>query len=201
MKTNAAAAIAAFMLAGGSVASAIVVNFDDVPSGTSITNQYPELTFSYGPGVSGNTLAYGGVSPPNILCTLAPNGNMCVDSIFVDFTSPVNNLTFLAIQPNEFGVVAEINVFTSNAFAGTIALIGLGATPGSFGTGNVLVDLTSFSNVTRIEVVPPTGQTMIDFSYGGNGIGYDVFSFDVVPAPGTAGLLLASLGLAARRRR
>jgi hypothetical protein len=201
MKISALAAVLLVASGTASVASAIVVNFDDVPSGTIISNQYPEALFSFGAGVVGEALGFGGVSPPNILCAAGPSGRLCVDDIFVDFPQPVNNLTFLAVEPNEFGTVARVRVFTSGLFNSEVPIIGLAGSAGTFVSGNRFMDLSAFTNVTRIEILSPVGLTEQDSAYGGNGIGYDNFSFDVVPTPGVLALVGMGAVISAGRRR
>jgi hypothetical protein len=203
MKNFVFAAIGACALAGAapSASALVVIDFDSLPASTSISNQYPELTFSYNAGTIGVALPFGGVSPPNILCTSSGGVVNCREDIFVDFTNPVNNLRFLAVEPNEFGVVARVNVFTSGMFASTVDIIGLANTPGTFITGTSAVDLSAFTNVTRIEIVGPAAGVGHDSAYGGNGIGYDRFEFDVVPSPSALALIGAGLVAAGRRRR
>jgi hypothetical protein len=67
----------------------------------------------------------------------------------------------------------------------------------SGGVGNnEFVDLSAFSRVTRVEIV----NIFNDFGTE-NGIGWDTFSFDVVPTPSSAALLSIGLLAGARPRR
>ena len=101
---------------------ATLIGFDDLASGTVVTNQYAEAKFSSS-GANSNfvqpwaTAASGG----NIICTPA-----CLEDTYVDFTNPVNNLTFWAIEPNFNGHDADFRVFENGVFSATVPLIGLG---------------------------------------------------------------------------
>lgn len=186
----------AALAAVSGLAQGVVIHFDDLPTGSIVFNQYPEATFTTIGGQINiaHGFSNGGTSAPNILCTAdAAGGVNCAFATFVDFTNPVNNLTFLAVEPNISGPAAQVNVFANNQPPVSVAINGLN------GAGNVLVDLSAFTNVTRIELVPFGNNTVLD--PGGNGLGWDNFSFDVVPSP--AGVSLLGLGglLAARRRR
>ena len=94
------------------------------------------------------------------------------------------NLTFNLINDNSVAP-GMVNIFTNGVFNSSVNLVA----DGNFATPD-LIDLSSFANVTRIEVVSITDL---------NGISYDDFSFDVadvaesVPEPGTV-VALAMLG-------
>ena len=84
--------------------------------------------------------------------------------MFVAFTRPVHGLSFHALGVTDTGTVAHIRVYKGSDLAGTENLIGQGDsyTP-------VPVDLSSYSNITRIEVDDITDEY---------GIVYDDFAFD-----------------------
>lgn len=173
-------------------ASATIINFDDLPSNVVVTNQYPEATFSANPGETNRTLSAGGTlgeSVPNFLCTYDSVGAInCALPTYIDFTNPVNGLTFTALALENNGLSAQVNVFENNAFSATVNINGI---------GNVFVPITvnlgAFTNITRIELVG-----IID----PGGIGWDDFSFTPVPSPAAATLLgLAGLSVAGRRRQ
>ncbi len=170
------------------------INFDDLDSGSLVSNAYPEATFSSIAGRENVAFIYGSAhSPSNILCTRVPHsGITCVDDTYIDFTKPVNDLTFWAIEANAPGVTAQFNVFQSGVYAGTVDLVSTG------GDGhNQFVDLSTFTNVTRLEIV-----NILDIPYfENNGIGWDTFRFTPVPEPSTALLLAAGLAVLAVRRR
>lgn len=184
-----------------SLSYANVINFDNLSNGTVVTGQYaPIATFS---SVFGEAIvtynyssAYGG-SAPNFICTAGSFNALtqdCSHSVFVDFTNPVDGLTFHALGVDNTGMVAQVNVFENYVFGTSVGVFGLGTpfTP-------LAVDLSAYTNVTRIEIVNVT-----DFS----GIGYDDFSFSVAasptPEPSSLALLFGGIGallLRARRVR
>ena len=149
-----------------------IIDFDELADGDVVTNQFPGATFSSSAGNVNlvTTLPNIAHTPPNIICT-GPMGGIinCVEDTFVDFTNAVESLTFWAIAVNLSGTVAEVNVFVGDVFDTTVDIVGLGDPFTPF-----MVDLSSFSNVTRIELVNITDQ---------GGIGWDTFYFSV-----TAGL-------------
>ena len=114
--------------------------------------------------------------------------------------APASGLSIWAFEPNEFGIVATFFLYNGATLLGTQDLIGLAASPGTFTGGSKFVDLSSFSNVTRMEIRGPGGSAFTDDSYGGNGIGWDNLSY-TIPAPGVAGLLTLAGTAALRRRR
>jgi hypothetical protein len=152
---------------------AYTINFDDVPTDTTITTQYATATFSTPVATRVNrTSNAGGLdygqSMPNFLCTAnAPNAAVdCTSDTIVDFPMPVRGLSFHAIQANNTGTVASIKVYVSGALAGTLDLIGTGQAMAPV----VIVDLSQYSNVTRIELTALND---------GGGIGWDDFAFTV----------------------
>lgn len=197
----------AFCLCAGLAANAAatVLNFDSEASGTIADSFYPGLTFSSEAGLNTAVLAYAGPSPHSPGNVLVPwNAQFSVPSavsdLYVDFNPPVNGLSFLAVAADEFGVVARVNVYTTgNVLLGTDDIIGTAAAPATFGLGSTLVNLGAYSNVTRIEIVPPIGDTLVDYAYGGGGLAYDDFTFEAVPEPGAA-VLLGAAALLLRRR-
>ncbi|MGK7887633.1 MAG: PEP-CTERM sorting domain-containing protein [Crocosphaera sp.] len=168
--------------------AAVTINFDSLAAGTVVTNQFPEATFSSNSGFEARTFALAGTlntSVPNVLGVTDTSGSAAgTQDLFVDFTNPINNLTFNIGADNSVAP-GLVNVFTNGLFNSSVNLVadGNAFTP-------ELVDLSSFANVTRIEVVSITD---------GDGIVYDDFSFDVadvaesVPEPGTV-VALAMLG-------
>ncbi len=178
-------------------ASATIINFDNLGNGVVVSNQYAGVTFSSDPGEVMVTTAQSlGSSLPNFICT-APSstGLDCTHSVFVDFAGTgVDSLSFLAVGSNNTGTVANINVFTNGAFNSTVNLTG-NASP----FVPISIDLSAFSNVTRIEIV-----NNVDAA----GLGYDDFTFNgggnSVPEPATWAMMLtgfAGMGALLRRRR
>ncbi|HLO87606.1 MAG TPA: PEP-CTERM sorting domain-containing protein [Nostocaceae cyanobacterium] len=161
-------------------AQAAVINFDSLPSETTVTNQYPEVTFSSEPGfevAAFPVAAFYGSSSPNVIAVRNLNGSLDANrNLFVDFSQAVNNLSFLVVGNNTNGSSALIDIFTTTGFAGQVNLVT---------DGNVLspdlINLASFTNITRISI-----NSITDVG----GIGYDDFKFEVssatsVPEPAT----------------
>ncbi len=148
-----------------------VCDFDALQGGDVVTNQYPGATFSSSAGNDNKVLPFFiNDTPPNILCTGLVGGPVdCVAPTFIDFTNPVDSLAFYAIGVDDVGPVADVNVFIGNVFDSTVPVIGAG-TPDD----NILIDLSPFTNVTRVEL------TNITDSFG---IGWDTFSFSVTALP------------------
>ncbi|MFN6461375.1 MAG: cadherin-like domain-containing protein [Nostoc sp. DedVER02] len=147
-----------------------LINFDNLAPGTVLTNQFSGVTFSSDPGNSVTTLFYPlGPSQPNVIGTANStgqiNGNL---NLNVDFAQPVNDLSFFVVGDNTVGTAAKIDVYTTTSSSPiTVNLI----TDGN-GFAPDLVDLSSFTNITRISINNVTDPA---------GIGYDSFQFNFVP--------------------
>jgi hypothetical protein len=196
MKRLVSTVVGSLLLVAATGAQAALIDFENLAAGTQVTNQYAEATFS---GSGPNVVFSQGRPLGNFIC-----GTSCITDTYIDFTNPVSNLTFWAIQVDAAGKVAEFRVFVNNAFAGTVDLNGPGTNLGGNGPGgprDEFVDLSAFSGVTRLEIV-----NILNDPSRENGIGWDQFSFDVgdtaVPEPGSLALLalgLAGLGVGRRR--
>jgi hypothetical protein len=166
------------------------INFDNLANGAIVTTQYASLaTFSSTPAeqiaVYNFSASFGG-SPPNFICTESVQGAQdCAGAVFLDFTNPVNGLSFSALGVDNVGLAAKVNVYENNVFNSTVSVLGTGTplTPH-------FVDLSAFTNVTRIEIV-----NVID----SNGIGYDDFVFNPAasPTPEPSAFPLISVALVA----
>lgn len=157
-----------------STAGLIYINFDNVSSPTLITNQYPPAVFSTISGwwVEAHSRAYYGSSSPNYLDRGPYVYLHGYAPLYVDFTSPVNNLKFYVVGADNFNTIAQINIYQNKTLTATRNLSGMG-TPFS----PVLIDLgaAGFNNITRIEIGSINDP---------NGIGFDDFSFTVAqPSP------------------
>jgi hypothetical protein len=99
-------------------ARANVINFDNLGNNVTVTNQYANVIFSAGGGevilTTSQNPPYRG-SPPNLICTgtaavgITPATIDCTQDVILNFTAPVDNLTF-----NAFGNQTPV--------AGTFAL-------------------------------------------------------------------------------
>jgi hypothetical protein len=73
--------------------------------------------------------------------------------LYVDFTSPVNNLKFYVVGADNSTVIAQVSIFQNRTYTTTLNMFGRGDafTP-------VLIDLGSsgFNDITRIEIVTST---------------------------------------------
>lgn len=144
------------------------INFDDLAPNTVVSNQYSGVTFSSGVGSSVTAFNYGTIAPSRPNAIFAINPSTGFDRILnVDFAQPVNNLSFSVFADNAAGVSGKIDVFTTTGSPITVDLI----TDGQQLTPD-LVNLSSFTNITRISVYN-TGDP--------NGIAYDNFQFNFAP--------------------
>jgi hypothetical protein len=152
------------------MAMTTLINFDDLSSGTFLSDQYSGVTFSSEPGNFIMVLSQPDVpSKPNIITPVNSNGE--VDgtlNLNVDFAQPVNDLSFSVVFDNTVGAAAKIDVYTTITGAPiTVDLI----TDGDRLTPD-LVDLSSFTNITRISVNNITDP---------GGFPYDDFQFNFAP--------------------
>lgn len=143
------------------------IDFDGLPCDAVVTNQFPGATFSSVAGRENRTscLFDLGTTLPNYICTSYLTGELtCSDPTFVDFTTPVKHLTFVAAGDDSAGVTAKVDVYQNAVFTATVDVV----TDGVFRTPH-LVDLTAFSDVTRIEIHEITDL---------GGLAWDDFCFD-----------------------
>jgi hypothetical protein len=147
----------------------VTIDFDNLAPGTVVTNQYFLARFFSSPGnhnvaeaaAVGNVLVSGPVGG-------TPTG---IEDTYVSFTYPVNNLSLTAVEPNGSGVVARLFVFENGFLTGVEDLIGLG------GPGSKVVDLSAYTNVTRLEI------RQIDPDPAEDGVAWDDFTFTPNTAP------------------
>lgn len=180
---------------GGSDSQDVIIDFDDLLGGlppvetdglfselaTFSTNDNNILMIFAGAGFVGgsgpNTLAAG-------ISTTADNYN---GNIYVDFTYESNNLTLDILSDNDSGNVAMLNIH----HAGGLSFMDVVGN-GDF-TDPIAMDLTMFTDVTRIELVGINDEF---------GLTMDNLSFSVpVPAPSTLALLGLGGLFASNRRR
>lgn len=190
-------ALGVAVCASSAFAGTTTINFDNLGAGVVVTNQYAEATFSSNPGqviLTSNQVPPYQTSAPNFICTGVFSIN-CTGDVFVAFTNPVNNLSFLSAGADLAGPAqANVDVWTNGAFAGSVSIPGIGVVHTA-----QFIDLSAFHNVTSIAI-----NHVIDPA----GLAYDDFSFDVasrgVPEPGVWALLIlgfGAMGWPLRRRR
>ncbi len=143
----------------------ITIDFDALAAGVVVTNQFSSATFSAPAGSDNVTVALAaGSSPPNVIETEPvggpPDG---LRDTYVDFPCPVGSLSFSAVAVDNVGTVANVNVYESGVLTATVPVVGAG-TP----TVPVRVNLTSYNDVTRVELVGITDA---------GGLGWDDFVF------------------------
>ena len=143
----------------------VLINFDDLPTGTVVTTQYADATFSSAAGY-GNVIspwAELGGSPPNTLGAYNPSTTSYNDPTYVDFPKPVSNLKFLALADDNSGQIGTVSVFTNGTLAGSVPIIG-----DDNRYTAIFVDLSAFQGVTRIEIganIDPAGLVFDDFQF------------------------------------
>jgi hypothetical protein len=145
------------------------IGFDDLATGTDVTGQYPHATFSSDPGCSCQASDAAGIaaSAPNYIFTYYTCPTGATASVYVDFDVPVHKLAFKGVGVNNDTKVATLRVVTASE-THSVDMIGRGdpSTP-------MLVDLSEFEHVTRLEIVD------VDDLYG---MGFDDFVFEAEPA-------------------
>ncbi len=154
------------MAHGDPTYSPVVINFDDLPLGTDVTNQYGKYaTFASDPGCACRVSDDAGAaaSPPNYIFTYYTCANGDRASVFVDFARPVRNLRFNGVGVNSSGKVATLRLITASGTQ-TADLVG-----GSGSSLTAKVDVSFARDVERLEI----GD--VDDAFG---MGFDDFSFD-----------------------
>ncbi len=179
------------LLGVSGIAMADVIDFDSLSNLTVVTNQYPGAIFSSAGNATNRAYSFfGATSAPNILCTADGSGSItCVEPTFIDFTSPISGLTFWAIEPNTALQAATFNVYQNSVLTATVPFFGLG------GGGNKFVDLSAYSNITRLELLIHPNEVP------SNGIGWDDFRYTSVPEPASLAFLAGGALVLLRRRR
>lgn len=172
---------------------AALITFEGLADGTVITNQFPGVTFSASAGYQNLVSTQPGIGfGANFICTAPIGGSInCTQETILDFAAPVSGLRFWQVGDNASGVVAQVDVFENSVFSSTVDILGFN----DFNTPN-LVDLTSFTDVTRIRIHGITDP---------GGLGWDNFEFGGAAVPEPATLTLLAIGLVGarleRRRR
>ena len=163
---------AAGLAAAPAAAQQVAIDFDQLSTAARVgPAEWPEAVFSPMAPANG-VMTYAtpmGSSPPNFICTSVDETITCLDPLSVDFPLPVRHLTFFAVGVNRRGRAASVRVFEQGQHTATVDVIGSG-----HGALPVLVDLSSFVDVTRIELYD------VDDPYG---VGWDDFAFEIQHAP------------------
>src|SRR5262249_17723511 len=128
----------------------IVIDFDALGTGVVVNTQYSEATFSAPSGYDNVTVALAARSSQPHVIETAPRGGLHdgLEGTYVVVPGPVGLPPLSAVAVENVGPVANVNVFEAGVLTATVPVTGVGtpAVP-------VHVDLTSFNNVTRIELV------------------------------------------------
>lgn len=172
------------------------INFDDVPGGippAALPASYGLPLVRFSTEVGAQLLVFSGAgtvgtSAPNNLTAGFDPANFPYDAdLYVDFTPPVNGLTFRIAADNSIGAIADVRVFHGGGFLAELDVVGNGniADP-------ILMDLSAYQDVIRIEVVNITDEF---------GLSYDDFFVAPIPEPTSAVLALGFWLVVARMRR
>jgi hypothetical protein len=166
------------------VSQAVTIDFDNLAFLDVVTTQYPEAAFSSQPGFVtevGTPSGPFGTSAPNFVCSAPAGGGFpkCEHETIVDFTTPVNLLTFKSVGANSSGVIAQVDVHTPNQID-TVNIFG----------SQQLVNLSLYGNISKIRI-----HSINDHL----GVGWDDFTFEPIPEPGTFALFGSALLLTRRR--
>jgi len=143
----------------------IFINFDALSIGTDVSTYYPGVTFS---GINGGTLTvdipYAESSPNSVW--FHGNAN---EPLIVEFAEPINNLTFYVGADNTRPETFNVDIYIDGIYSETKQFVSDGNTDTTD-----LVDLSEFSNVTKIVVKDITdggGYTYDSFSYTTGSVG------------------------------
>lgn len=171
--------------------SANTINFDNLASGTAVTNQYTAqgITFSSAGGKQILVTAQPEYqsTTPNFVCTGTTSID-CTGTVDFSFTTPVDNLKFDALgNQNAIGTsFAQADIY-QNGFL-TVSNLKL-----LVSQGNLLPDhqnLSAYTNITELMIYNNTDPA---------GTGYDTISFTPsvtasVPEPATWAMMLTGFG-------
>lgn len=191
------------------LASAAVINFDDLPAssggvvtpggvtpfvGQTVPSNYtPLATFSVPGGalfVYAEAVDWAGpppASPPNVVCpaqVALASSNFCTEALLVTFSTPVNALSFWAAAWDDVGSVLTVLIYTgSNSLAGQIEV----TSPQRANTQGIIdvSGLSGIANITGLRIVSPSATATAGPVGDRNGLVYDNFVFDasIVPPP------------------
>jgi hypothetical protein len=185
------------LLAGQARASIVTINFDDLGPFVTVTNQYPNVTFSAGNGDVVETTPqnppYTG-SPANLICTFYAGTIDCAADITLTFATPVDNLTFDAFG-NQTAVGLRFAV--ADVYQGGVTPTSQNLTVSHTQAQDIAANCAIIDCLADPQTLNFTGITkvVIRNNTDPNGTAYDNFSFDppdpTAPEPST--LLLTGL--------
>jgi len=136
----------------------VFIDFDDVPSGTLITDQYENVVFSGDPAPYASSTMNLGNSQPNYL----QSGYWCTGTIILEFIKPVDNFSFFVVGTNNSGNVGSIKIETiSGNYDEYLEGDGKLSNPN-------LQDFSEYSGIKKItihEITDSFGLTYDDFSF------------------------------------
>lgn len=167
-------------------AQANIVNFDDLGNKVAVTNQYANVIFSAGGGdvilTTSQNPPYLG-SAPNLICTGTaavgdtPAALDCTQDVILNFTTPVDNLTFDAFgnQTSFGGTFAQADVFHN----GSLTTVPLTVTH----FFNVNCQVTDCNPDPQSLLYLGITQVIIHSNTDNQGTAYDNFSFTPQAGP------------------
>lgn len=191
---TAAAAVALVGLCASTQAATITRGFDDIANGTTYADQYPEFSITtdtptatvevFLASFGGNHYAD---TPPNAMGAMTSGGT--IGNLRIDYhdATPVS---FAWLGNETMGSVGDVQVYSGSTLEATLHLISPASMTDS--QNPKYIDLTSYSNVTRVDITNITDQ---------GGLAFDSFVVSPVPEPAALSVAaFASCGLLGRRR-
>jgi PKD repeat protein len=142
----------------------VTISFDNLPTGTTVSNQYSQVTFSsennfYFPVTTKTNC---GFCETSSLPHYVSAGSTHNHEVILDFKQPVNNLSFRVGAFDQYNNNLKVDVYSNGNF--TQMVPGHGYPSYYFLT----FDLTGFSNVTKIriyDIFDPYGLAFDDFTF------------------------------------
>jgi hypothetical protein len=177
--------------------NSVTIDFDDQPGGLPAVPTdglfNPHASFSTTAGATllifDGAAVFGGSAPNSMSAAVDTNAGPFNSDIYVDFTVPVQGLSFKVLADNEADPIAKLRFFHGGALSDTLDVIGNAdiANP-------IPIDLSAYAGVTRVELYE------INDAFG---LAVDDFAFSVPVPEMPTPLLLGGglLALAAWRRR
>ncbi|MEM7309198.1 MAG: hypothetical protein AAF682_21115 [Planctomycetota bacterium] len=166
-----AAGALAGVLPGFTFAQQVSIDFDELPSGTTVAGQYAGQGVTFGAASGYVNMTWDALelasSPNNYLCTAeSAGGFVCNQGTVLVFPTPVRNLSLVAVGDVCDGISAIARV-THEGGIDEVELL----TDGELDSTHP-IDLSDFDQVTKLELT--------DFGEG-CGLGWDDFQFDLIP--------------------